>query len=70
MTLLESFARISEEKENELQILRDLANSLKNENVKLRNLLIEGEKLREQYVLCCALNVSPEIILNILSNEI
>lgn len=62
MTLLESFARISEEKENELQILRNLANSLKNENIELRNLLIEGEKLREQYVLCCALNVSPEIM--------
>jgi cell shape-determining protein MreC len=63
MTLLESLVRISEEKENELQILRDLVNSLKSENIKLRNLLIEGEKLRGQYVLCCALNVSPEIML-------
>lgn len=62
MTLLESLAIISEEKENELQILRNQIASLKTENTELRNLLIEGEKVRGQYVLCCAMEVSPEVM--------
>ena len=37
--------------------------NLKKEITELRELLIAGETLRSQYVLCCALNVKPEIIM-------
>lgn len=63
MTLLESFIRISEEKELEISKLRELIISLKKENTELHQLLNSGEKLRSQYVMCCALELSPETIM-------
>ncbi len=63
MTLLESISKISEEKELEIQRLRELTIILRNENIELYKLLNSGEKLREQYVMCCAMELSPETIM-------
>lgn len=42
---------------------------LKKEISELRRLLIAGEELRSQYVLCCAMNVKPEIIMQYVKND-
>lgn len=62
MMLLEQIAKSFEANENNLQKLHEEVSSLRKENADLRNLLNEGEKIRGQYVICCALHVPPEVM--------
>lgn len=62
MTLLETISKYDDNKRQEilnLQFLLDCANKRIKE---LEKLLNESESLQSQYVLCCALHVSPNIM--------
>lgn len=69
MNLLETISKYDEDKRQEILNLRHLLHCANQRINELRDLLIKSENLRSQYVLCCALHVSPEIMVNFITSE-
>lgn len=63
MNIIHRITEVFSDFENEMNNLKIINDQLVKENAELRRLLIAGEELRSQYVLCCAMNVKPEIIM-------
>lgn len=63
MNIIDQITEVFSDFQNEMNNLKIQNEQLRKENIELRKLLIAGETLRSQYVLCCAMNVKPEIIM-------
>lgn len=63
MNIIDQVTEVFSDFQNEMNDLKDQNEKLKKEISELRKLLVAGETLRSQYVLCCAMNVKPEIIM-------
>lgn len=63
MTIISQVTQVFSDFQNEMNNLKLQNEQLRKENAKLRQSLIVGEELRSQYVLCCVMNVKPEIIM-------
>lgn len=63
MNLISKVTEVFSDFQDEMNDLKNQNEKLKKEVTELRELLIAGETLRSQYVLCCALHVKPEIIM-------
>ncbi len=63
MNIIIQLSEVFSNFQNEMNDLKVQNEKLRKEISELRQSLIVGEKLRSQYVLCCAMNVKPEIIM-------
>jgi cell shape-determining protein MreC len=63
MNIINQVTELFSDFQNEMDDLKVQNEKLKKEISELRQSLIAGEELRSQYVLCCALHVKPEIIM-------
>ncbi len=63
MNIIIQLSEVFSNFQNETDDLKVQNEKLRLEISELRRLLIAGEILRSQYVLCCAMNVTPEIIM-------
>lgn len=69
MSIISQVTEVFSDFQNEMNNLKVQNEQLRKENAELRRLLVAGEELRSQYVLCCAMNVKPEIIMQYVKSD-